>query len=323
MKFYKITEKHKAARWKFLLGGFFLSMIDALGNVSTNPTGVVQALFTGPVIGYMVWWAWAKTKNHPPVPNIDHKIPCQKCGAVNDSAAKFCTGCGNALSQSFENKSTSSTGIIETNKTPCWKFLLGGAILLSVAGLNRTDSNPTDLIYALPFGIFAGYISWLASAKTKITASSNNIGGWLIVIASGLAISLVTGLYYLIKIYPPIFTDGTWETITTPGNDAYHPFFGGFIYFNITGGFICLALEVATLINLIQRSHHTKKIAIAYFLFSSAFITLSYFIPSIISLPTGQNDPDLRRELVGSLIRSAIFIPYFLLSRRVKLTLIK
>jgi hypothetical protein len=323
MKFYKITEKHKAARWKLLLGGFVLLIINALGNISTNPAGMVQAFFTGPVIGYMVWCAWAKTKNYPPVPNIDHKIPCQKCRSVNDSAAKFCTGCGNALSQSFEKESISSIGIIEINKTPCWKFLLGGAILISVAGLRRTDFNPMNLIYTLPFGIFAGYISWLASAKTKITASSNNIGGWLIVIASGLAISLVTNLYYLITFCLQIFTDGTWETITTPGNDAYHPLLGGFIYFNIAGGFIFLALTAITLMHLILRSRHTKKIAIAYFLLSSVFITLIYFIPSIISLPTGQNDPDLRRELVGSLIRSAIFIPYFLLSRRVKLTLVK
>jgi len=60
----------------------------------------------------------------------------------------------------------------------------------------------------------------------------NSIGGWLIIVAIGLCLSPILQLLFIVRELLPIFTNGSWRVLTTPGSPAYHPLWGPLIFSN-------------------------------------------------------------------------------------------
>ena len=55
--------------------------------------------------------------------------------------------------------------------------------------------------------------------------------GWLIVVGLGVVIWPLRLLAELLPLYYEIFTTGSFEVLTTPGSDAYHPMWAPLIIF--------------------------------------------------------------------------------------------
>ena len=68
----EITEQHISHRWKFLTGAVIISAISAVDDFlkadSANSGAAVGSLIyavpSGLLLGYCVWWIWAKTKKY-------------------------------------------------------------------------------------------------------------------------------------------------------------------------------------------------------------------------------------------------------------------
>ncbi len=52
------------------------------------------------------------------------------------------------------------------------------------------------------------------------------LGGWLILVGIGVVLSPIRLLISSAITYFPIFSDGTWQAVTTVGSEFYHPFWG-------------------------------------------------------------------------------------------------
>lgn len=70
------------------------------------------------------------------------------------------------------------------------------------------------------------------------------IGGWLILVAIGVVISPVRIFYLSVSTYPQIFSDGTWEALTTISSEAYSPIWEPFLIIEILVNLIFLVLSL-------------------------------------------------------------------------------
>lgn len=161
----------------------------------------------------------------------------------------------------------------------------------------------------------------MSDAATQ--APLKGIGGWLILVVIGLVVTPVRITYFMIANHWPVFRDGLWPVLTTPGTDAYHPLWAPLIIFEILGnlGSICLAL--VTLWLLARRSRRTPLLAITWLILGATFVVIDFFAADLIPAVAEQQDPENMKELVRSIVGVAIWVPYFLVSKRVKATFVE
>ncbi len=155
------------------------------------------------------------------------------------------------------------------------------------------------------------------------TLPPKGIGGWLILVVIGLVISPIRISQFMLTTYWPIFRDGTWSVLTTPGTEAYHALWAPLIFFEIIGNLGSIALALVTLWFLVRKSRRTPNLAIGWLIWATAFVVIDFFAADLIPAVAAQSDPDSVKELVRSIVGAAIWVPYFLVSKRVKATFIE
>jgi len=150
--------------------------------------------------------------------------------------------------------------------------------------------------------------------------SPRGIGGWLILVVIGLVLTPFRVGYFLLTTHWPIFRDGAWPILTTPGTEAYHPLWGPLIVFEIVGNLGCIALAVIGLWLLLRKSRHAPRAVTGLLAWAALFGVIDYFAGDLIPAVAAEPDPNDLGQLARTLVSAAIWIPYFRLSRRVKAT---
>lgn len=149
------------------------------------------------------------------------------------------------------------------------------------------------------------------------------LGGWLILVGLGVVISPLRLAYEFGPMYYAIFTDGTFQILTTPGTDVYHSLWGPLL----VGEAVCnsfLILASIYLVYLFFTKHYLfPKVYIAIILFSLFFIPFDAWVGSFVITDEPIFTPEITRELTRTLIGALIWIPYMLVSKRVKATFVE
>ena len=119
----------------------------------------------------------------------------------------------------------------------------------------------------------------------------------------------------------PIRCDGTWQAVTRPDSPAYHPLWERVILFELAGNIAIAAMAMITLALLVVRSSYAPKSAIGLLVGSFAVAAANYFIagqiPSVADQGTGYESLAV---LFRSTLAMLVWVPYFLMSKRVKST---
>ncbi len=167
------------------------------------------------------------------------------------------------------------------------------------------------------------------ATSTKLAEVSNqskkseSIGGWLIPVCLGLIyrpFALAIGLF---GTYLPIVTDGSWEQLTTPGMDAYHPLWAPALMYEIIGNFIFLLAGCYLLFLFFKRSRTFPKTFVVVMGASLVFLVVDLFLANSIPAVASQDNSDLHKQIMQTIIACAIWIPYMFKSVRVKNTFIE
>lgn len=144
------------------------------------------------------------------------------------------------------------------------------------------------------------------------------IGGWLILPMLGIVLSLI--------ILPfSIYTQNAqvieyWCELTDPQSNSFIPLFKELIYFEVLGNVILYL----TLLFLSYVFFTKKKLTIKIYIFFQLFslvLTVSDIILASILLDLDVDASDIK-DIFRALVGCAIWIPYFLVSRRVKNTFV-
>lgn len=150
------------------------------------------------------------------------------------------------------------------------------------------------------------------------------IGGWLILVLIGLTLTPVRIGWALIHTYVPIFTNDAWHRLTTPGSARYHPLWGAVISIEVAGNFLILLLALVTLWFFLKKSRYTPRMMVAMYVFGLVFVVIDHFlaqqIPFIAARPLSS---DTSQEMFRTIVAAVIWVPYFLVSKRVHSTFVR
>jgi len=147
------------------------------------------------------------------------------------------------------------------------------------------------------------------------------IGGWLILVIIGLIGSICRISWSLYYDHFKVLRSGTLAQLMSPASEAYHPLWAPLIVFEIVANVISILLAIATLVLLLKRSRHVRWVAIVWLLGSLLLVVGDYAFAQQIPLVAAQPlDADTVREIVRSVIGALIWVPYFLVSKRVRAT---
>ena len=149
------------------------------------------------------------------------------------------------------------------------------------------------------------------------------LGGWLIFIGIGIVLEIFDIGSLLLQTYPPIFSDGTWEALTTPGSEVYDPLWAPLLIFEIVGNIIFLAFYISLAILFFCKSQWFPKVWIAVALLYLVFVLLKVFSVSFVLVNEPLFDNETTRLIFQLLGDVVIWVPYMLVSKRVKNTFVK
>lgn len=148
------------------------------------------------------------------------------------------------------------------------------------------------------------------------------LGGWLILVGIGVVIGPVIMLSTFITAYKPIFEDGTWEALTAPGSEAYVPYFVPLIVGELVVNAILLAAAVLLIFLFFSKHYFFPKLYIGIVAASLIIIPLDAWLVTKVFPDVPMFDPDTTREFLRTLISGLIWVPYMLVSKRVRATFI-
>ena len=149
----------------------------------------------------------------------------------------------------------------------------------------------------------------------------DGLWGWLLLFTGFVILKIVRIGFLIASTFLPLFSGDNWHALTSPDSPAYHPLWERVLLFELAGHIVIGAMAMVALALLVVRSSYAPKFSIGLLMASFAVAAANYFlaaqVPSIAGQGTGY-------ESLAVLVRAAmamlVWVPYFLVSKRVKAT---
>lgn len=148
------------------------------------------------------------------------------------------------------------------------------------------------------------------------------IGGWLILFAIGIALYPARILVALFTELFPSLSQVNWSVPTTSGNQGNHQLWSNLIIAELAGNICFFLFSICLLVFFFQRKQIVISLSLIFLFSNLLFVGLDFFVVHFYLIQTDSIHPNSALNLVRTVIASAIWIPYFLLSKRVKRTFV-
>ncbi len=146
------------------------------------------------------------------------------------------------------------------------------------------------------------------------------IGGWLILVA--IAIYLSPLLICKSFFDPLYFNFTTWQTLNDPNSSSYSPGVSIFILMEFFFNTIILVSSVFFLFLFVKKRRTFPLFYIIYLVFSFIYITVDVLVAVIFFSPLSNELKSSYSNIWSVFIRMVIWVPYMLISKRVKTTFV-
>lgn len=154
----------------------------------------------------------------------------------------------------------------------------------------------------------------------KLPLQLEGLGGWLIFVQLGLYFTLVLIAFQLAIYTVPLMGSETWSEFANPSSELYDPLIRPLLFGELVFNTVNLVLAVLCLIKMYQKKAAFPRLMILFYLINLLAGMVEYAM--IAQIPLLQEDNDLR-GLVRQILMTAIWVPYFLRSVRVRNTFVK
>lgn len=157
--------------------------------------------------------------------------------------------------------------------------------------------------------------------------SENNelkgLSGWLVLVGIGVIFSPIKLLFTYIHLYKSIFEDGTWEALTTVGSDVYNSLWAPLLIGEIASNSLLFVASIYLIYLYFSKHYLFPKLYIGIIIFSILFIPLNAWLGTKVLPSEPMFTLETMKEFLRSLVVGIIWIPYMLISERVKLTFVE
>jgi hypothetical protein len=147
------------------------------------------------------------------------------------------------------------------------------------------------------------------------------IGGWLILVAIGLCVQPLL-LLKALATDAAIFKPDTWRVLTTPGGPAYHPLWAPLLLGEAGVNLVLLVWSGALLYFFFVRKRGFPRMVIAFMGVSLAAVLADLVVARAIPSAQTRLTANDYGQVGRSAISAALWITYFLRSRRVAATFV-
>jgi len=147
------------------------------------------------------------------------------------------------------------------------------------------------------------------------------IKGWLILVAIGIILSPIRmGM----QIYPltKSFSSEAWSLLTTPGSPIYNPFWKPIIIGEVVIDLFIFLSSIYIIYLFFTKKSAFPKWYIGIALFSLVVLIADSYAIKLVMPNKEVFDHDTMKELSRALFTVAIWVPYMLVSKRVKATFV-
>ncbi len=162
-----------------------------------------------------------------------------------------------------------------------------------------------------------------APARMNDNNDLKGLRGWLVLVGIGAVIAPIRLLVIFIPLYQPMFTDGTWEALTTPGSEAYNPLWGPLLIGEIIYNSVMVAVSVYLIYLFFSKSYLFPKFYIGIVIVSLIFIPFDAWLVSFVLPDEPMFDVETTKEFMRVVVGGLIWVPYMLVSKRVKATFVE
>jgi hypothetical protein len=149
------------------------------------------------------------------------------------------------------------------------------------------------------------------------------LGGWLILVGLGIIISPLYIIAQLFPLYSNIFSNGSWDALTTPGTETYNPLWAPILCGEIVINGVLVFVWIFIAFLFFSKKRIFPKWYIGILLFTLLFFVVDAFAVKSVLPNEPVFDPETTKEFSRSLIATLIWVPYMLISKRVKATFVK
>lgn len=147
--------------------------------------------------------------------------------------------------------------------------------------------------------------------------------GLLLLVGLGVVISPFRVIIDFLSTYPAIFTDGTWDAITSINSLKYDPYWGTLLTIEIVANFIFIFLTLYLLLLFFKKKATFPK---WYFISALSFVLFTLMDSYVVSWIYPSIDfisDDLIKSIGGSIGSLFLWTPYLFYSERANNTFIQ
>jgi hypothetical protein len=156
-----------------------------------------------------------------------------------------------------------------------------------------------------------------------VNGEPKGLGGWLILPAIGLFVMPIRVGTFLNTFYASVFEEGLWDALTTPGSESYHLLWAPAIISEMVANIFFIFFDVVLIFLFFMKSHRLPAFFVAFLAANALFVVGDFIVTSFIPAVASANRAESIGEVARAIGGAVIWIPYFLMSKRVKNTFVK
>lgn len=152
---------------------------------------------------------------------------------------------------------------------------------------------------------------------------AQQLGGWLILVGIGIVISPFKISLLIYNTYPELFNVDIWRILTSPESAHYNPLWAPFIFTELAINCSLVLVWLVIGYKFFLRRQDFPKWYIGIASFTLVFVFLDALALKLILSDEPLFNENTGTEFIRSLIMVLIWVPYMLLSKRVKATFVR
>ena len=165
-------------------------------------------------------------------------------------------------------------------------------------------------------------MSELAASPTVSEIEPVGISGWLLLPALAMIISPFRIAFEFYQTFVPLFQPSVWFAMLSTKSTFYNPALALLLTWEIVANLLMLAFTIWLAYLFFKKQKGVAKLYIIWLAFGCVLQLADLFFGSLVTIVADQQNGDSYKELFKSIVAAAIWIPYFLKSKRVKNTFV-